>query len=142
MRLLVDTNVFIDYLLKREDNCKYALHFFIWCRQNRNQTYITSMSLRDIEYVVMKHTHDKKQTNRILSQVYSIRSKVIGISADSAINAIFEDYKDFEDELIVQAAKEEMLDAVITNNIKDFENRGIPVFTPKDIVSLSKQGEQ
>ena len=100
------------------------------------------MSLRDIEYVVMKHTHDKKQTNRILSQVYSICSKVIGISADSAINAIFEDYKDFEDELIVQAAKEEMLDAVITNNIKDFENRGIPVFTPKDIVSLSKQGEQ
>ena len=64
-------------------------------------------------------------------------NKVIGISADSAINAIYEDYKDFEDELIIQAAKEELLDAVVTSNIKDFENRGIPVFTPQSIVNQS-----
>lgn len=136
MRLLVDTNVFLDYLLQRDDDCKHALRFFIWCRENKNQTYITSMSLRDIEYFVMKHVHDKAKTNKILSDIYSLCSKVIGVSADAAINAIYEDYKDYEDELMIQTAKEELLDAVITNNIKDYENRGIPVFTPEQIVSL------
>ena len=105
MRLLVDTNVFLDFLLQRDDNCKHALRFFIWCKQNKNQTYITSMSLRDIEYFVMKHVHDKTKTNRILSETYGLCSKVIGVSADAAISAIYEDYKDFEDELMIQTAK-------------------------------------
>ena len=95
------------------------------------------MSLRDIEYAAMRSVHDKKKANRIVADVYSLCNKVIGISADSAINTIYEDYKDFEDELIIQAAKEELLDAVVTSNIKDFENRGIPVFTPQSIVNQS-----
>ena len=95
------------------------------------------MSLRDVEYTSHRFFHDKEKANKMLSQVYSVCSKVIGISADAAINSIFEDYKDFEDELLIQTAKEELLDAIITNNIKDFENRGVPVFTPKEIVMLS-----
>ena len=138
MRLLVDTNVFLDVLLKREETCKDSLAFFIWCREHRNQTYITSMTLRDIEYIAMKILHDKKKANVVLSDAYSLCSKVIGISADSAISAIYEDYKDYEDELILQSAKEEMLDAIITNNIKDFKDRGIAVFTPKEIVGFAK----
>ena len=137
MRLLVDTNVFLDFLLKRDEQCKYALEFFIWCRQNKNQTYLTSMSLRDIEYIAMRSLHDKRKANIVLADAYSLCSKVIGVSADAAINSIYEDYQDYEDELMIQAAKEELLDAIITNNTKDFENKGIPVFTPKDIVALS-----
>lgn len=134
MRLLVDTNVFLDLMLQRDEGCKHALEFFIWCRKNKNQTYITSMSLRDIEYVVMRKIHDKRKSNIVLNDVYSLCSKVVGVSADSAINSIFEDYKDFEDELLIQTAKENLLDAIVTNNVKDFDNRGIPVFTPQDII--------
>ncbi len=133
MRLLVDTNVFLDLILQRE-NYRIALEFFAWCREHRNQTYVTSMSFRDIEYVVMKKVHNRKRANSILMEVYSICSKVIGISADSTINSIYEDYKDFEDELIIQTAQESMLDAIITNNAKDFEDCGFPVFSPKEIM--------
>lgn len=134
MRFLVDTNIFLDYLLRREEKWKDSLNFFIWCRENKNQTFITSMSLRDIEYVVHKLCHDKAKTNKILNGVYSLCSKVIGVSANSAINAIFKDYKDYEDELQIQAAKEAMADAIITNNIKDFENRGIVILSPKQVM--------
>ncbi len=139
MRLLVDTNVFLDLLLQRDEGCKEALQFFVWCKRNRNQTYITSMSLRDIEYVAMRKLHDKKKANAILGDTYSLCSKVIGISADSAITAIYEDYIDYEDELIVQAAKETLVDAIVTNNIHDYKNRGVPVFTPKEIVSFQSK---
>ena len=136
MRILVDTNVFLDLILQRGDDGKRALEFFIWCRREKNQTYVSSISLRDIEYVAMKSLHDRKKVNVVLNDIYSICSKVIGISADAAINSIFEDYKDFEDELLIQATKENLLDAIVTNNIKDFAYRGVPVFTPKEIVSL------
>ena len=137
MRLLVDTNVFLDYLLGRESGCKEALQFFIWCRHNKNPIYVTSMSLRDIEYIAMKNLHNKKEANVLLGDVYSICSKVVGISADSAISSIYEDYIDFEDELLIQTAREELLDAIVTNNKKDFVDRGFPVFTPREIVQLA-----
>lgn len=136
MRILVDTNIFLDVALQRGDDCKRALEFFIWCRRQKNQTFVTSISLRDIEYVAMKTLHDKRKVNAVLGDVYSLCSKVVGVSADAAINSIFEDYKDFEDELLIQTAKENLLDAIVTNNIKDFAFRGVPVFTPKEIVSL------
>ena len=139
MRLLVDTNVFLDLLLKRESGCKEALDFFIWCKKSRNQTYITSMSLRDIEYIAERKLHDKEKAKSVLSGVYCLCSKVIGISADAAITSIYEEYKDFEDELIIQAAKEAMLDAIITNNIKDFANCDIPVYKPEELVALAEK---
>lgn len=137
MRLLVDTNVFLDLVLQREDHFKNAVDFFLWCKEKRNQIYLTSMSLRDIEYISMKTLHDKKKAQSILSDVYRLCTKVVGISADSAITAIYEDYNDFEDELIIQCAREEFVDAIITNNKKDFLNRDFPAFSPKEIVSTS-----
>ena len=95
------------------------------------------MSLRDIEYIAMKNLHNKKEANVLLGDVYSICSKVVGISADSAISSIYEDYIDFEDELLIQTAREELLDAIVTNNKKDFVDRGFPVFTPREIVQLA-----
>ena len=94
------------------------------------------MSMRDIEYVVMKSLHDKKKANEVLFKVYSICTKIVGVSADDVINAMYEDYHDFEDELQIQVCREILADAIITNNKKDFENRGVPIFTPKEIVNL------
>lgn len=134
MRLLVDTNVFLDLILKRDEGFEDALKFFVWCREHKNQTYVTSMSLRDIEYVARRELHDKKKANDVLGDIYSLCSKVIGVSADCAIESIHQDYSDFEDELQIQAAKEAMVDAIVTNNIKDFRNGGVPVCTPREIV--------
>lgn len=137
MRILVDTNVFLDLLFKRDGESQDALRFFLWCNKNNNQVYITSMSLRDIEYIVMRTLHDRKKANLVLSDVYSLCNKVVGISGDAAISAIFEDYKDFEDELIIQTANIEMVDVIVTNNAKDFKNSTIPAFSPKDVISFA-----
>lgn len=136
MRVLVDTNVFLDLLLQRGELCKDAIEFFLWCKKNKHWTYVSSMSMRDIEYVVMKSLHDKKKANEVLFKVYSICTKIVGVSADDVINAMYEDYHDFEDELQIQVCREILADAIITNNKKDFENRGVPIFTPKEIVNL------
>lgn len=135
MRILVDTNVFLDLLLDRNQEIGDKVEaFFNWCCYKKNRIYITSMSLRDIEYVAHRIYHDKKKAKEIQFSAYQMCSKVIGISADSAIESLYSDIDDYEDSLIIEAAKEEMLDVIVTNNKKDFLGSLFPVFTPEEIM--------
>ena len=134
MRILVDTNVFLDLFLNREEFAKDAHNFFSWCANNKNDIYITSMSLRDIGYTAHRFFHNKNAAKTVQFAAYEACKKVIGISADSAIESLYSDIDDYENSLIVEAAKEELLDAIVTNNKKDFEKAGFPVFTPREII--------
>ena len=138
MKLLVDTNVLLEFLLKRE---KYDLvsNFFYLANLKANQTFITSMSMRDIGYIVHKYNHDNSKTKQIQILLYSMITKVIPISADNAIESLYSDISDYEDSLQSFAAEEAMCDAIITFNKKDFAGSRIPVFTPDEICKIWKE---
>ena len=48
MKVLVDTNVYLNLFLKRE-GCEATKSFFNWCIKNKIQTYVTSLSMRDMK---------------------------------------------------------------------------------------------
>ena len=136
MYALVDTNVFLDYFFRR-DNGQSSL-FFENCSKYNNKIFISSMSLRDIEYSAHRATHNKELSKKIQLSAYKISQKVLGISADSAIESLYSTLDDYEDSLLVEAAKEASLDCIITRNKKDFQGCGIPVFTPEEINNIWK----
>ena len=107
MRVLVDTNVFLEYFLHRE-NYQSVDQFFLLASSKCNQTVLTSMSLRDIGYTLHRYLHDEEKTRMAQLQIYSMVSKVVGVSADAAINSLYSDAKDFEDALQDNAAEEAM----------------------------------
>ena len=131
MKLLVDTNVFLDLFWDRDG--QEAKRFFQFCLVKSNQLYITSQSLRDIEYSAKRLTHDSNIARQLQMTAYSSCHKVIGISADAAIESLYSDVKDYEDSLQIEAAKEALLDCIVTSNKKDFKNCGIAIFTPKEL---------
>jgi len=133
MRFLVDTNVFLDYLLGREPFSSDAESFFQLTRTGRHEIYLSSMSLRDIGYVAHRFSHNKELANRIQLKSYCICTKVVDLSASSAIEGIYEDNIDYEDFLISNTAEETMCDAIVTNNIKDFKESKVPAFLVSDI---------
>ena len=136
MRLLVDTNVFVDLFARRE-GFEYVKLFFKYCYKKYNQTYVTSISLRDAEYILHHIFHDKDLSRKAQHNIYEMCSKVLSVSDDSSIISLdYEDSNDYEDCLLIQTAKENLLDAIVTNNIKDFKNAGIPVFTPKQLCEI------
>lgn len=136
MKILVDTNVFLDFLLNRGEQADHAESFFKLCRTNRHSIYLTPMQLRDIEYFAHKKFHNSDESKKVLEVTFSLISKCLSLSADNAINSIFSDYKDFEDQLLIEAAEENMMDCIVTDNVKDFiNNEGtMPLFTPKDFI--------
>ena len=135
MRVLVDTNIFLEYFLRRE-NYRAVDKFFLLAALKYNQTFVTSMSLRDIGYTLHRYLHDEQKTRETQLQVYNMVSKVVGISADAAIDSLYSDAKDFEDALQVKAAEEAMCMAIVTFNKKDYQKANIPVFTPMEICEL------
>ena len=132
MRLLVDTNVFLDLILNRDQSGIEAENFFRNCFIAKFRTYLTSISFRDIGYITHQAFHDNDKSLKAQFRAYELCSKVISITADDSINSLFSDVKDYEDSLLIEAAKRELLDAIITNNTKDFKNCEVPVFTPKE----------
>lgn len=133
MRYLVDTNVYLELFLKRE-NMESALSFFKTAAIKHDETYVTSLSIRDIGYVVARHLHERKTARLLQLKVYEMTTKVIPISADSAISSLYKNTGDFEDCLQAHAAEEAMCDAIITYNKKDFTFSSIPVFTPDELI--------
>lgn len=133
MRFLVDTNVFLDFFLNRQPFADDAKNFFQYCFKNKCGIYVSSLSLRDIGYCASRILHDAKKGKDIQHKTYSICTKVIGISADAGIEALFSDICDYEDALISVSAMENCLDAIITNNTKDFINSKTHSFTPKEV---------
>ncbi|MBO4703746.1 MAG: PIN domain-containing protein [Bacilli bacterium] len=135
MRVLVDTNVFLEQLLHRERYNDVDKFFFLAAKQS-NQTIVTSMSLRDIGYALHRQRHSEEEARKAQLQVYCMVSKVAGVSADAAIDSLYSDAKDFEDALQVRAAEEAMCMAIVTFNKKDYQKANIPVFTPMEICEL------
>jgi len=135
MRILVDSNVYIDVLLKREPFSGVCREFLEKCRKYRHLTYCTPQTMRDVGYAIHKHTHSKEIAIRAMFYLHQTTRTVIGITGDDAINALFEDANDYEDALQYLAAERNHLDAVVTNNIRDFQKSHVPVYTPEQIVA-------
>ena len=138
MWILVDTNVFLDFYFKRGQEGIEASEFFRNCLKQRHRLLISSMSLRDIEYTAHKYFHDSFKAKQAQIAAYQICSKVVGITADDAITSLYSDVSDYEDSLQLEAAKREMADLIITNNIKDFKNAKFPIWTPKEFNDIIK----
>ena len=138
MRLLVDTNVFIDYFVDRAGSDE-SKDFFRSALKYGDEIVVTSMSLRDIEYITHKITHNKEMSKNILIAIFEMVSKVIGISADDSINAIYSNVSDYEDAIQVEAAKSNNVDMIITNDLKDYDKSSIHALTPKDYNDIRKR---
>ena len=132
MRILVDTNVFIDLLLHREPFFNDEVEFIKKVKRERHEIYINSMQFRDIEYLIRKKVDNKKTYDMLINGVYGIVNKVIPLTADDAINAIFEPGKDFEDTLLANSAESAGLQVIVSSNAKDFSPTNIRAFTLKE----------
>lgn len=138
MRFLVDTNVFLDLLLDRE-NAINAEIFFNYCLEQKHEIYISAMTLRDAGYVANHILHDWKKSRLIQNNIYSVCTKVVSVTSDAAIESLYSDSKDYEDCVLMEAAEENMCDAIITSNLRDFQLSQIQVYSLERINQLLRK---
>ncbi|MBK8602329.1 MAG: PIN domain-containing protein [Saprospiraceae bacterium] len=134
-RLLIDTNIVIDLLSKREKFYDEAADLFSRADKKELVLTISSLTFANTNYILtkLKSAEEAREILRkfkVLIELLNLDDKVteLALSDDS--------FPDFEDGLQYYSAIENQIDVIITRNKKGFKNSKIPVLSTKEFLAL------
>ena len=134
MRVLLDTNVLLDYLLYRKgyDDAEQVLQE---CVQFKIEGYVAAHSIPNIFFILRKvYTEDERRD--ILANLTSFLS-VAEINHEMIVSALTRrEFCDFEDCLQDECASIVGADFIVSQNIKDYVNSRVPAISPKDFIQI------
>ena len=135
MIVLLDTCIIIDVLQDRQPFSEDAKTIFIAVANKQVEACITAKSVADIYYITHRATHSDEKSREILSKLFSLFS-VLDTTGDDCKKALFSPITDYEDAIMVETAKREGIDYIITRNIKDYSKSSIEVISPTDFLKI------
>ncbi|MBK9254996.1 MAG: PIN domain-containing protein [Saprospiraceae bacterium] len=129
-RLLVDTNIVLDLLSKREEFYYEAQELFTLADNKKVELFVSALTFANTHYLLCKYQKldNARKTLikfKVLVSVSPLDDKVIEL-------ALVSDFKDFEDAIQYHTALENGIDIIITRNKKDFKNSKLPIMTAKE----------
>ncbi len=135
-KILVDTNIVIDLLSKRESFYNSAAQLFSLADKNKTELCISSLTFANTYYLISKEL-GTTETVKILSR-FKVLVKILPMDDKIIDLALNSDFSDFEDAVQYYTALENGLSLIITRNLKDFKTSELPVMTAKDYLSTEK----
>jgi predicted nucleic acid-binding protein len=140
MNVLIDTNVVLDYLLKRQPFENDALRIFFLSERDLIRGYISASAATDIFYIVRKDFHDKEKTYAALKDLFTT-VKIAAVDETTICDSLDLKWDDFEDCVQFVTARDFQADYIITRDVDGFENSEIAAISPADFIELIKLGE-
>lgn len=133
-RLLIDTNIVIDLLSKRERFYDEAAELFSCADKKELELAISSLTFANTNYILTKVKSAKEakailRKFKVLVEVLSLDDKITELALSD------DNFPDFEDGLQYYSAIENQIDIIITRNKKDFKKSKIPVLTAKEFLA-------
>ena len=134
MRVLIDTNVLIDYLAKKNGYYEDARRIISSCSDGELQAAMAASSVLNTFYILRKeYTEERREMLLELSKMIDI----VGIDTDKIISALNrEDFKDFEDCVQDECAEFYGAEYIITRNVGDFANSRVKAVLPTDFLQI------
>lgn len=129
MKLLIDTNVVLDVILKREPFFVRSFEVLALSKKEDIQEYISASAVTDIYYLAQRQLKNKDLAKSILKELFTVVS-VVGVSEQEIQNALILEWDDFEDAVQYSAARFSQINGIITRNPDDFRKSEIPVWEP------------
>lgn len=130
MNVLLDTCVILDFLENRENFAADAEKIILLCASGKLTGFVTSKSIPDLFYVYRKAIKDPSEACRRIKELLSI-VYLLSTDKDDVLNALELPYtNDFEDDLMIETAKRERIDLIITRNTKDYSKSPIKTVSP------------
>ncbi len=131
-KVFIDTNVILDFLMKRTDFFEDARMIMAMGYNRCLELYMSSLSFSNIAYIA----RTKFKGEKLYKCFSSLREliNVSSVSQDDVDLAIKLMAKDFEDALQYYSAKSIGADCIVTRNIKDFPFLDIEIVSPDEFV--------
>ncbi len=134
MKLMIDTNVVLDVLLKREPFYKSSFKILELSDRNDICEYISATSLTDIYYIANRQIHNKTVVLELINNLLKI-VHIAGVNEQEILFALQLGWKDFEDAVQYSSAKSLEVDCIITRNPGDYKDSQITVYNPEQALN-------
>jgi predicted nucleic acid-binding protein len=133
VRVLIDTNIVLDFLLQREPFSQDAELLFQSIDAGQIIGYVTATTLTDIFYISRKHTRSVEQARQAVSEILTamVICPIDRAVLESAFNS---GLVDFEDAVQIFGAVAQGLDAILTRDSKGFLSSPIPVMSVQELL--------
>ncbi len=133
-RILIDTNIVIDLLSKREKFYDEAADLFSRADKKELDLTISSLTFANTNYILTKLKSAKEARGilrkfKVLVELLTLDDKITELALSD------DNFPDFEDGLQYYSAIENQIDVIITRNKKDFKSSKIPVLTAKEFLA-------
>lgn len=133
-RVLLDTDVNLDFVLARQPFFAEAKEIFLQLARRKFEAYISGITAINIYYIGRK----EKGRDATLDELEKLLPLVSVCAVNSAIlqKALTSKIPDYEDAVQHECAVAETLDAIVTRNVKDYKNASVKVYAPADFLQF------
>ncbi len=134
MKILLDNDVVLDYVLERQPFYMPAEEIFMLNAKNDITVYISGITPVNVFYTGRKlkgKDFTFKAVRRLLLLV-----EVCRMDKQALQNAFTLNFTDYEDAVQCASAIAENLDAIVTRNTTDYKNSSVKVYSPGEFLQF------
>ena len=133
MKIMCDTNIFLDVLLEREPFVDDSSKVLSLCEEHKLDGFVSASCITDIFYLVHKYAHSTDLAYKAIGKVLEI-VKVCSVTNNDVLLTFQRKATDFEDCLVATCAKSIHCDYIVTRNKKDSKEFGVPPLEPSELL--------
>ena len=135
-KVFLDTNVVVDLLGEREPYYDAAAKIATLADKGKIEVFVSALTYSTVYYLLSRFENktqvkEKIRKFKLIAQTSDLTDNIIDRSLSSNFN-------DFEDALQYYCAIKMDCKILITRNVKDFKESGIPVLSPEEYLKSLK----
>lgn len=132
MRVLLDTNVIIDFYEEREPFLKAAEQLLLLCAEEKCTGLVSASAMTDIYFLLSKSLGKDIALDCIKKLLAFL--EVADVGGSDIAKAAGAQMPDFEDAVVSFCAKRAKAEYIVTRNQPDFEGGPVPAISPTDFL--------
>ncbi|MEY8313286.1 PIN domain-containing protein [Oscillospiraceae bacterium 42-9] len=133
MKLLIDTNVVLDVLLKRAPFYTAAADVLRLVEQGNIMEYVSASTITDIYYIASRQIKDRAVVKDLLGRLLKVVS-IAAVTEQEIKCALDLDWLDFEDSVQYAVSQAGEMDGIVTRNPDDYKYAGVNIWLPEDLL--------
>jgi predicted nucleic acid-binding protein len=139
MKVLIDTNVVLNKLLKQPVFFASSNAIFTLSEAGRITGYVSASAITDIYYIARKSLGKEATIENIKKMLQVFQPATV--TGSHIYQALDLGWNDFEDSVQYVVGTGLPVDYIITRNIQDFSSGSIPAVTPEQFIELIADNE-
>lgn len=144
MKALLDTNIVVDVLQRREPWFQDGATIFRAIANKQVEGWLTAKQITDLHFFSRKQFKGEENVDvkarQIIGKLLAIFSLIDTLGIDCQ-NALGNENGDYEDAVLIESAARAGVDCIVTRNPEHFKSATVPVYAPDQFVSVISKPE-